>query len=303
MNQSKNTMKSENNNSEITINVLPDNQAMGKTLNALLAYLQFYKVATLKPYISSKVDFSKWVEYLKEIEGIEISRNGEYITNPIRINLSEGEYVINANVRVFTLSDFAIIGKGAATVIRFDKFDLRFDNLHEISAYKNSVNCIALIASPWAFENISEFKSDNSFLLKDFAVQVTGGVWFPCILSETGTESEIGVLLSFANFHNAEVTGVSVIAKDNGELTLMDTNECDHQKITDCYFYLNNWFDRTTGPWSKQNPEQGANLNIRGNHKSVLIARNTFIKHGMDEALTFLQGSEDATKKFVHENI
>lgn len=65
MNQSKNTMKSENNNSEITINVLPDNQAMGKTLNALLAYLQFYKVATLKPYISSKVDFSKWVEYLK----------------------------------------------------------------------------------------------------------------------------------------------------------------------------------------------------------------------------------------------
>lgn len=39
MNQSKNTMKSENNNSEITINVLPDNQAMGNTLNALLAYL------------------------------------------------------------------------------------------------------------------------------------------------------------------------------------------------------------------------------------------------------------------------
>ena len=39
MNQNNNTMKTENNNSEITINVLPDNQAMGKTLNALLAYL------------------------------------------------------------------------------------------------------------------------------------------------------------------------------------------------------------------------------------------------------------------------
>lgn len=39
MNQNNNTMKTENNNSEITINVLPDNQAMGKTLNARLAYL------------------------------------------------------------------------------------------------------------------------------------------------------------------------------------------------------------------------------------------------------------------------
>lgn len=69
MNQSKNTMKSENNNSEITINVLPDNQAMGKTLNALLAYLQFYQMTPSKADIdsgldiSSKVDFSKWVEY------------------------------------------------------------------------------------------------------------------------------------------------------------------------------------------------------------------------------------------------
>lgn len=69
MNQSKNTMKTENNNSEITINVLPDNQAMGKTLNALLAYLQFYRMTPSKTDIdsgldiSSKVDFSKWVEY------------------------------------------------------------------------------------------------------------------------------------------------------------------------------------------------------------------------------------------------
>lgn len=70
MNQNNNnTMKTENNNSEITINVLPDNQAMGKTLNALLAYLQFYRMTPSKADIdsgldiSSKVDFSKWVEY------------------------------------------------------------------------------------------------------------------------------------------------------------------------------------------------------------------------------------------------
>lgn len=69
MNQNNNTMKTENNNSEITINVLPDNQAMGKTLNALLAYLQFYQMTPSKADIdsgldiSSKVDFSKWVEY------------------------------------------------------------------------------------------------------------------------------------------------------------------------------------------------------------------------------------------------
>ena len=72
-----------------------------------------------------------------------------------------------------------------------------------------------------------------------------------------------GVLLAYANFHKTEISCVSIIAKDNGELTLVDGNECDYQRITDCYFYLNNWFDRTTGTWSKQNPEQGANLNIR----------------------------------------
>ena len=211
--------------------------------------------------------------------------------------------MIDANVRVFTLSDFAIIGKGASTVINFEKFGMLWRNLHQHDLYKNGVNCIALIASPWEIENISGYNRDNSFVLKNFSVQVSGGIWFPCIPSDTDEESELGVLLSFANFHNAEVTGVSVIAKDNGELTLMDTNECDHQKITDCYFYLNNWFDRTTGTWSKQNPEQGANLNIRGNHKSVHIARNTFVKHGNDEALTFLEGSSNADNKFVHENI
>ena len=87
--------------------------------------------------ISSKVDFSKWVEYLKDIEGTEISRSGEYIVNPIRINLSEGEYVIDANVREFTLSDFAIIGKGASTVINFEKFGMLWRNLHQHDLYKN----------------------------------------------------------------------------------------------------------------------------------------------------------------------
>ena len=180
---------------------------------------------------------------------------------------------------------------------------MRYDNIHNNNAYNNSIDCISLFASPLKTENIPEYKRNNSFVLKDLNIKVTGGVWFPCIILETGKESENGVLLAYANFHKTEISCVSIIAKDNGELTLVDGNECDHQRITDCYFYLNNWFDRTTGPWSKQNPEQGANLNIRGNHKSVLIARNTFIKHGMDEALTFLQGSEDATKKFVHENI
>lgn len=42
---------------------------MGNTLNALLAYLQFYRMTPSKADIdsgldiSSKVDFSKWVEY------------------------------------------------------------------------------------------------------------------------------------------------------------------------------------------------------------------------------------------------
>lgn len=93
-------------------------------------------------------------------------------------------------------------------------------NLHQHDLYKNGVNCIALIASPWEIENISGYNRDNSFVLKNFSVQVSGGIWFPCIPSDTDEESELGVLLSFANFHNAEVTGVSVIAKDNGELTL-----------------------------------------------------------------------------------
>ena len=45
-------------------------------------------------------------------------------------------------------------------------------------------------------------------------------------------------------------------------------------------------------------------MNIRGSHKSALIIRNTFIKHGCDEALTFLEGYVvKSDKTFRHENI
>lgn len=305
-------------NISINLTIEPDSQITnGKTLNNLLLYFQWYPFIlnmipsdpndeNYKALTNIKDKCEIWEKTLQP-EGRSISRNGEYITNPIRINLKAGEYKISTMVRVFTVADFTIIGKGNDTIIRFLKYDFVKEPFEWYEPHQHGRDCVALFACPWETENNPAFKRDNFLILKDLNLRLEDGLWYP--VKNPGAnnpafkEYSVGVLLSYVNFHKAEISNLNIVAKDNGEVTLLNGDECDHHIITDCYLYLNNWIDLLAKDDWLHTREQGSNINIRGSHKSALVARNTFIKHGNDEALTFLQGGMEGTTCNTHENI
>ncbi len=280
------------------LNVKPDAQAEadGKTLNQLLAFLQFYK-APNSPVVDKDEEEKIYGTWKNDL-GPHLHREGVYLTTPIRINLSEGEYNITTVVRVFTMADFEIIGKGPETEIRFHRYDFEKEPyICYNDIYKMGRDRVVLFASPWKAENITACKRDNILTLKNFAARMENVLWFPhkfryfdsVTNEEKEGESAVGVLFSYANFHKAMLSSLDIEVTKSGEVTLIDADECDHQTITDNRLYLDNWNDRTTGKWNRQR-EQGVGLQVRGDNESVFIARNTFIKHGNDEALAFLGG-------------
>ena len=303
----------------IDLTIEPDNQSpYGKTLDNLLLYLQWYPFILnmiptdpnhkdYKAFMGIKTRCAIWEDSLQK-EGKSISRSGEYITNSIRINLKAGEYKISTMVRVFTAVDFAITGKGNETVVRFLKYDFVKEPFHWYNPHIKGRNCVALFACPWEAEKNPAFKRDNCFTLRDFNIRLEDGLWFPyknpAQTDPVAAETTNGALISYVNFHEANLSNLNIVAENNGEITLIDADECDHQEITDCYLYLNNWHDRFSSDKWLHIREQGANLNIRGNNKSVLVTRNTFVKHGNDEALTFLGGGNIlCSNDITHENI
>lgn len=155
------------------LNVEPDAQAAAneKTLNQLLAFLQFYK-APGNPIIEEDEEekiFGTWKDDL----GPHLHREGIYLTKPIKINLSEGEYDITTVVRVFTTADLEIIGKGPETEIRFHRYDFEkekficYDDIYQMGRDR-----VVLFASPWRVENITACKRNNILTLKDFSVRM-----------------------------------------------------------------------------------------------------------------------------------
>lgn len=186
-----------------------------------------------------------------------------------------------------------------------------FGKFHSNDAYHVGIDRLVVIASPKCNEFITGYMRENTLKLKNLTLRMADNFRFPQVNPNYkksvpfGEIDEItmGVLMSYVNFYKTEISGLNISAMHNGEVTLIDSEDCDHQKITDCYLYLNNWNDRTVGEWKRQR-EQGANLNVRGDNKSVLIANNTFIKHGNDEALTFFPGGNSSyTGTCIHENI
>lgn len=290
------------------LTVYPDNQAeAGFTLNELLYYLQYFVPLKDKvcPIVSSDSRYGKWEPYLCN-QKMAISRSGEYITNPIRINLLEGEYNVNTYVRVNTASDFTIEGKGADTEIKVG-FNINeiADAPHWNNSHKIGLGGIVAFLSPWEKEIPAGLSRDNCLTIKNLSLRFSDGIRFPYYKKdENGNDEEqvLGVLVSYASFHKVIISGLDMEAKHNGEVTLINGDECDHLEITGCRLYLDNWHDRVVGEWEKRR-EQGTNLNVRGNNKSAFIEGNTFIKHGNDEALSFFATLPDNSTMVTHENV
>ena len=154
------------------LNVEPDAQAEadGKTLNQLLAFLQFYK-APGNPIIEEDEEEKIYGTWKNDL-GPHLHREGVYLTTPIRINLSEGKYNITTVVRVFTMADFEIIGKGPETEIRFHRYDFNNEPHIYYDIYKMGTDRVVLFASPWKAENITACKRDNILTLKNFAARM-----------------------------------------------------------------------------------------------------------------------------------
>lgn len=251
-----------------------------------------------------------WKHDFKIDEVDKFQRDGKFIANPIKIILEPGEYAITQVIRVYTIADFSIIGpeekedeEEKVAIIEFSRnyeYNGAIFTYYEIDS-KGS-NCLACFSSPTANEQVPAFKKDNCFKLQNLTLRMRdgsaeGGLFYPFI--DKFDEVMLGVLITYANFHKAEIVNLNIKATKQGEISLIEGDTCDHHIITDCYLYLNNWHERTDNV-----REQGANMNIRGSHKSALITRNTFIKHGCDEALTFLEGYVvKSDKTFRHENI
>lgn len=181
-------------------------------------------------------------------------------------------------------------------------------------AYKNYWNELIFFKGPVKRVEQQDSENGNTLTLKNLVFRLQDGIWFPYkykdIYDGSDQEQPLGIVLKYTFFPKVEISKIDIEAKNNGEFTLLEGEECSHQTVTDCRFYLNNWFDHTkvdpvTGKeWAKRR-EIGANFNLLGSNKSAFVARNTFIKHGSDEALTFFTRADKllAIITSVHENI
>lgn len=296
----------------IVVTVFPDDCAEdGYTLNQLFTYLQWHKEGEN----NNGRDYGKWREYINDTLGTDLYRSSYYISNPIEISLLSGTYIISSFVRINTLSNLSIIGNEDTTIIRFNKFDLNNEKPCEFywgSRHSVGIDRIVAFLSPFSDEMQQSYEKANFLRLHNITFELEDGLWFPFKhVNESGTEEEIpiGTFITYANFHKVDIAHLN-INLNNGELTLLDGDECDHLKVTGCFLSLDNWNDRTitlpNGTKWERRREQGANLNVRGNNKSVFIAGNTFIKHGNDEILTFLANSrkpDEQPLSLIHENI
>ena len=166
-----------------------------------------------------------------------------------------------------------------------------------------------LLQSPQKWVAQQDPETGNTLTLRNLKFRLEDGLWFPYQYKDKNTgkdgELQLGLLIYYSFFPNAVLSRIDIEARNNGQLTLVEGEECACQKITDCLLHLNNWVDHTVGKWERVR-EIGANLNLLGANKSALVARNTFIKHGNDEALTFFTRSTGKTDIFstsIHENI
>lgn len=286
----------------VNLIVKPDNQAeSGYTLNQLMAYLQWSETNYANLH---RAQFGNWES---ELGSDRLARTGGiYISVPITINLLEGVYVLDNFVRIYTISDLQISGQGKETLIQFKKFDFEANPICNPGSYSRGKDRLIVFGSPWKSETSIKYERTNRLTMQNFSLRLEEALWYPYkrpMVPHNGIEVTLGVVISYANFHNAEINGLDIKVKDNGEFTILDGDECDHQTVTGCDLYLNNWNDRTSGQWERCR-EQGDIFNVRGNNESVLISGNSFTKHGNDEALCFLKnGLDEIPKSYTHENI
>ena len=307
---------------KINIDVKPDSQAQksGLTLNSLLRFLQLYENLE---WLSEDKDgdnannkeIKAWRKYFRDVLNLkndtigpaqEVKEDKIYFTVPIEINLAEGEYGINHLVILYTKADLSIVGVEDKTVIKLYRFDFQSEENYLYKSYWNQLFCFKA-SKKWVVQQDPD--TGNTLTLRNLKFRLEEGLWFPLKYvsnyDHSNQELQLGIIIYYSYFPNAILSKIDIEAKDNGQFVLVQSEECACQKITDCRLYLNNWFDHTVGDWEKRR-EMGANLNMFGANKSALVARNTFIKHGNDEALTFFTIHDENSNKIetsVHENI
>ena len=311
--------------SKLKFDILPDLQAIpsGETLNNLLEFLKLYVNNTwlLNEWRKPKYTHLKvWFDYFYDILELDSGTDNlgheikeyidgkPYFTVPIEINLTEGEYAINHLVILYTKADLSIVGVEDKTVIKLYRFHFQED-AKENYVYRSNWNQLFCFNAPEKMVTEQDSDNGNALTLRSLKFRLEDGLWFPLkyedVYEHTDEEIQLGIIICYSFFPNVLLSKIDIEAKDNGQLVLIQGEECAHQKITDCRLYLNNWFDHTVGDWEKRR-EMGANLNMFGANKSALVARNAFIKHGNDEALTFFTIPDENSNKIetsVHENI